>query len=251
MDGSTKTQRVKLVLLPGMDGTGDLFADFIAALPESFETVTVRYPTDRCLSYSDLTELVQVSCPVSEPFVLVAESYSTPLAIRLAASNPKNLEGLVLCAGFATSPVRGWCRVLGRLLGPLICRVRLPSLAAKLWLVGLSAPPSLLKAVRSAVSSVRPKVLAARLRAVLACEVRAEMAQVGVPILYLQAKQDRLVSVSCLEELRQIKPQMTVVALGGPHLLLQREPCKAAEMVARFVRSLRSSGEREAGGPGL
>ena len=79
MAGSTKTQRLRFVLLPGMDGTGELFADFVDALPKSFETVRVRYPADRCLSYSELEELVQAAC--SEPFMLVAESFSTPLAI--------------------------------------------------------------------------------------------------------------------------------------------------------------------------
>jgi len=243
MVGSTQTKRTELILLPGMDGTGELFLEFAAALPADLRATTVQYPTDRCLSNSELENFVRAACPATGSFVLLAESYSTPLAIKFAASNPRNLEGLVLVAGFATSPVRGWCRVLGTLLVPLMSHIRIPLFAARLWLVGLNAPPPLLKAVRSAVSSVRPEVLAERLRAVLACEVRAEMGQVAVPVLYLQAKQDRLISVSCVEELRKIKPQMTVVTLKGPHLLLQREPYKAAEMVARFVRSLCSSEE--------
>lgn len=235
---STQTQRLKLVLLPGMDGTGELFSDFAAALAGEFETVTARYPTERCPSYSELEGFVRAVCPTSEPFVLLAESYSTPLAIKYAASKPERLEGLVLCAGFASSPIRGWRRFLGWLLAPIVFHIPLPNLAAKLWLVGPDAPPSLLRSVRTAVSSVKPKVLAARLRDVFACEVRPEMGRVTVPVLYLQAKQDRLVSGACLAELRRIKPQMTVAVLEGPHLLLQREPYKAAETVAVFVRSL-------------
>jgi pimeloyl-[acyl-carrier protein] methyl ester esterase len=235
---SAQTQRLKLVLLPGMDGTGELFSEFAAALGGEFEIATVRYPTERCLSYSELENFVRAACPISGPFVLLAESFSTPLAIKYAASNPVNLEGLVLCAGFATSPMRGWRRFLCSLFAPLMFRVPLPNLAAKLWLVGPDASPSLMGSVRSAVSSVKPKVLAARLRGVLACEVRPEMGRVTVPVLYLQAKQDRLVSSACLDELLRIKPQMAVAALEGPHLLLQREPYKAAETVAGFVRSL-------------
>ena len=146
--------------------------------------------------------------------------------------------GLVLCAGFATSPVRGWRQLLGKLLAPLLFRIPLPNLAAKLWLVGPDASPSLLAAVRSAVSSVQSKVLAARLRAVLGCDVRAELGQVVVPVLYIQASQDRLVRASCLEELRRIKPQIAVAVLDGPHLLLQREPRRAAEVVAGFAQHL-------------
>ena len=73
----------RLVLLPGMDGTGDLFADFVSALPDGFETGIVRYPTEIFLSYSELMPLVQSLAPASEPFVLVAESFSTPLALSL------------------------------------------------------------------------------------------------------------------------------------------------------------------------
>lgn len=241
---SAQTQRLKLVLLPGMDGTGELFSEFAAALAGEFEIATVRYPTEQCLSYSELEGFVRAACPTSGPFVLLAESYSTPLAIKYAASNPENLEGLVLCAGFATSPMRGWRRFLGWVLAPVMFRIPLPNLAAKCCLVGPNAPPSLLGSVRTAVSSVKPKVLVARLRDVLACEVRPEMGHVTVPVLYLQAKQDRLVRASCLDELRRIKPQMAVVALEGPHLLLQREPHKAAATVVQFVRSQCPSRDR-------
>jgi pimeloyl-[acyl-carrier protein] methyl ester esterase len=233
---------LKLVLLPGMDGTGKLFSEFIAALPETFETVTVRYPTERCLPYSELEDFVRTACAISAPFMLVAESFSTPLAIKYAATKPANLEGVILCAGFATSPVQGWRRFLGSLLVPLAFRIPLPNLAARFWLLGSDAPTSLLAALRVAISSVEPKVLAARVRAVLACEVRAELGQIAVPMLYIQAKRDRLVSASCLEDIQRIRPQMTVVALEGPHLLLQREPQRAAEAVVWFIRSCRTSG---------
>lgn len=166
----------------------------------------------------------------------MAESFSTPLAIKYAATNPAGLEGVVLCAGFATSPVQGWRRFLGSLLAPLLFRVPLSSLAAKLWLLGWAASPSLVAAVQLAVSSVRPEVLTARLRAVLGCDVRMDLSQITVPVLYLQAKQDRLVSASCLEVIQQSKPEVAVVVLDGPHLLLQRYPLQAAEVVVEFIR---------------
>jgi pimeloyl-ACP methyl ester carboxylesterase len=228
---------LKLVLLPGMDGTGELFSEFIAALPPSCETVIVRYPTERSLSYRELEGIVRATSPVSEPFILLAESFSTPLAIQCAATHPANLAGIVLCVGFAASPVRGWRRLLGSLLAPLLLRVPLPNFAAKFWLVGPDAPDSLVLAVRSAISSVQPRVLVARLRAALTCDVRADLGQIDVPILYLQANGDRLIDASCLEEIRRIKPQMKFVAIEGPHLLLQRQPRIAAEAVVEFARS--------------
>lgn len=221
---------------------GELFSQFIAALPEPFEAVAVGYPTERYLPYSEMENFVRVACPISEPFMLIAESFSTPLALKYAATNPANLQGIVLCAGFATSPVRGWRRFLASLLAPVIFHVPMPNIAVRRWLVGADASPSLLRAVRAGVASVKPDVLAARLRAVLACDVRGAVDRIGVPILYIRAEQDRLVRALCAEELRQIKPEMAIAILEGPHLLLQRQPQRAAEVVVRFIQSCHSLG---------
>ena len=78
---------IKLVLLPGMDGTGELFDGFVESLHNKFSLQIVRYPTQRVLSYQELTSLLQSTIQASEPFVLVAESFSTPLAIQYGAAS--------------------------------------------------------------------------------------------------------------------------------------------------------------------
>lgn len=228
----------KLVLLPGLDGTGDLFRDFVRALPSEVDVLTVRYPNDRCLPYAELIETVRATCPLSAPIVLLAESFSTPLAIQYAATNPANLKGLVLCAGFVTSPVLGLRRLLYSLLMPVLFRIKLPEFAAKRWLVGADAPSALLNAIRNAITSVQPKVLVSRVHAVFECDVRAELKQVTVPILYIQAQQDRLVKASSVENIKRIKPQTTVARVDGPHLVLQKEPRRAAEVTWEFIQRL-------------
>ena len=89
-----------------------------------------------------------------------------------------------------------------------------------------------------AISSVKPAVLSARLRSVLECDARAELEKIAVPILYLQAEQDRVVNTSCLEEIQRIKPEIAVSIFSGSHLLLQREPQNTADCVADSVRQL-------------
>jgi len=229
---------LKLVLLPGMDGTGGLFADFITALPADLQAEIIRYPTDHFLSYAELADLVRSRIASPGPFALVAESFSTPLAIRLAAENPTNLKGLVLCAGFARSPVRGLLRSVLWWLAPILFRFALPSFGVRLLLAGIDAPDSLVDNVRAAVSSVRPSVFAGRLRGLLDCDVQWELARIGVPILYLRAKQDRLVSARRLEDILRIRLETKVAVLDGPHLLLQRRPEVAAGLAREFVMKL-------------
>ncbi len=48
-----------LVLLPGMDGSGALFADFIAALGDAVAPVVVSYPPDLPLDYAALAAFSQ------------------------------------------------------------------------------------------------------------------------------------------------------------------------------------------------
>src|ERR1035441_7647633 len=110
----------KVVLLPGLDGTGWLFKDFADALPREFGREVVRYPADRNLSYAELAPFVWASLPASGPFVLLAESFSTPLAIQCVAANPPNLKGLVLCAGFVKSPMPTWTSALCSFLAPIM-----------------------------------------------------------------------------------------------------------------------------------
>lgn len=228
----------KLVLLPGLDGTGKLFADFVQALPAAFETETVRLPENGNFTYSELTFFLRTVTRDSSPFVLVAESYSTPFAIQYAAMNPPNLRGMVLCAGFAKSPIRGWRRFVYSFLTPLALHATLSRLFATYFLVGLGAPHALAAAVRSTVSSLAPKLLSSRIHEIAVCDAREQLGQIQVPILYLQALRDRLVPPGCLAEIRLMKPQTAVVAIDGPHLLLQREPRKAADAIAQFVQKL-------------
>jgi pimeloyl-ACP methyl ester carboxylesterase len=230
----------RLVLLPGMHGTGELFSAFMSWMPEPKHIEPLCYPADANRSYDQLLVAVQSFVPTFEPYFLLAESFSTPLAIRFAATNPPNLKGLILCAGFATSPIRGWPRSLAALIAPLAFRLPLPKAAVSRYLVGRDAPQSLHVSVHAAIRSVKPAVLSARLRQVLAIDAKQALSQVSVPILCIQALQDRLVSEASLEEMCAIKPQIEVTRIPGPHLILQREPQKAAEIVAKFIQKLAS-----------
>ena len=60
------------------------------------------------------------------------------------------------------------------------------------------------------------------------------------PTLYLQAEQDRLVSKSSFQEIREVKPDAILAVIAAPHFVLQREPNKAADAMAQFVAGLPS-----------
>jgi pimeloyl-[acyl-carrier protein] methyl ester esterase len=229
-----------LVLLPGLDGTGKLFANFVSALTPRLDTRIVRYPTDRLLSYADLFSFVVDAIPQTQPFVLLAESFSTPLAVRLAATKPAGLKGLVICAGFIRNPVRGWLRHMKTLVHPFFFRIPPPRFVIEHFLIGAHAPRELRDDVLHTLRSVSPEVVALRVQAVMACDASEQLVRVRVPTLYLQAEQDRLVRKSSFQEIQELKPDAILISIAAPHFVLQREPRKAADLIAHFVADLPS-----------
>ena len=225
-----------VVLLPGMDGSGLLFEEFVAALPVGLNAVVVKYPPDRALDYRDLEAVARSALPTKHPFLLVGESFSGPIAISLAAAGPAGLRGVVLVCSFARSPV--WAP---RSLRPLISLLPVwlvPLRVAAAVLLGRSQSPTLRARLRSAIANVKPTVWRARLGAVLSTDVTALLSKVHVPLLYLRAAHDRVVPRSASELISQFFPKARVVELDCSHFLLQAKPAEAASQVQAFAREV-------------
>ncbi|WP_426106816.1 alpha/beta fold hydrolase [Massilia sp. TSP1-1-2] len=225
-----------LVLLPGMDGSGELFAAFIAALADAVVPLVVSYPPGEPLDYALLTAFVRCRLPPDQPFVLLGESFSGPVAIALAASSPPGLVALILCCSFARNPAPA-LTLFKHVLGALPMSASLTGLIAPL-LLGSASTPLLREALRAAIGKVSAAVMRARLRAVLDCDYSTLMRAVVVPVLYLQAAQDRVVAAGAARYLATLQPQLHIVPIAGPHLLLQAAPVTAALAVRRFITSL-------------
>jgi len=69
-----------VVLLPGLDGSGDQFAPLIDALGSEVPTLTVRYP-NAPLDYEALQNIVATVLPRDRSYVILGESFSGPIAL--------------------------------------------------------------------------------------------------------------------------------------------------------------------------
>lgn len=226
-----------LVLLPGMDGTGELFGPFLEALHPQFNVRVVRYPTDTALSYSELTAFARAALPTDEPFILLAESFSGPIGVSLAAEGTPGLIGLVLCCTFVRNP-----RPLFTSLRPFLGMV--PVAAAPIGmlsslLLGRYSSPALRSALVAALAQVSPAALRTRLRSVLSVDVSAQLAVVRVPVLYLRATHDRVVPAAASQLISRLKPDTRIVEIDAPHFLLQAAPAEAARQVETFAHDVR------------
>jgi len=228
---------MKLILMPGMDGTGELFAPLLRALGDSIESTVLRYPTDEPLGYAELLPRVRAALPGSGPFVLLGESFSGPLAIMAAAEAPEGLCGVILCASFVTNPIPWFPRFARSLVRPLLFRgkPRFPQIKA---LLGRYETPELRALLLQANSAVSPAVMAARARAILAVDVMSQFKACPYPLMYLHGQRDRVVRKSVVKRLLLEKPLLEVITLPAPHLVLQVAPDVAAQAIHAFVARL-------------
>lgn len=224
-----------LVLLPGMDGTGELFTPFISALGNGCDTIIVTYPSDLPLSYAELETLARQSLPTDRPFVLLGESFSGPIALALTALGLPQQVGLVLCCTFANNP-----RPLFSRLGFLVNLLPLGLVPAgwlSPWLLGRFSTAVLRTSLTRAINQVSPSVMRARLRSVLNVDVSAQLAQINLPTVYLRATDDRVVPNAASMRITLLNPQVQMTDIKAPHCLLQAAPDEAARRVLEFLRA--------------
>jgi len=67
------------MLLPGLDGTGRLFAPLLKCMPKGFEFDVVDYPRDRVLDLDALLSRVGERIEPGVRHVVLAESFSGPI----------------------------------------------------------------------------------------------------------------------------------------------------------------------------
>ena len=179
---------------------------------------------------------VQSKLATDQPFVVLAESFSGPLAFELAATHPANLVAVVLCASFVTDPAPSFVRWVRVLIGAPLFKLKPAPFLVRHFLLGQAASVGMITQFMETVQLVKPAVLASRIRSVFNVDARATLRACQVPLLYLGAKHDRVVRERSLAEIKAVKPDIEVLIIDGPHFLLQDNPGLAIEALEGFVR---------------
>src|SRR5687767_14878842 len=178
---------MKVLLLPGLDGTGQLFRPLMAAAPDSIEPIPVTYPADSC-DYEQLERAARSQ--LADDCVLLAESFSGPIGVRMA-SDPR-IRALILCNSFVCPP--RWRGLRHLVVGPLFS-IRPPRWLLRWLLLGPGPTPDLVELVRDTIRQVPPDVIARRLRQALCGDQRNTLSTLSKPLLYLWGINDALVSL--------------------------------------------------------
>lgn len=230
-----------LVLLPGMDGTGQLFSPLVSALGPDVETIVVRYPCDISLNYQELEAIAQKSLPTDRPFILLGESFSGPIAISLTALHLPQQTGLILCSTFIKNP-RPVFNPIKRLI-PVLPIELFPIRWLSKILLGRFSTASSRTALNEAITQVTPSVMRSRLRSVVDVDVSEQLTGLDIATLYLRANQDWVIPQTASIQVLKANPKAQEVVLDAPHCLLQASPIEAARAIRQFMKSVNPSAE--------
>ena len=219
-----------ILLMPGFDGTGELFNPLQEVL--GIDATVVRYRDEYV--FDDYVESVASLLP-AENAILIAESFSGPVALALMAKYPARIKCAVLCVTFAISPFRLFAN-LSRFVPPIFFG---PNPAQKamveMFCLGEDGDPELVSKALAVIRSVPAETIKSRLEVLADVDMRPLLGGITTPTLYIQALQDEIVSPELSQEVVQELPNCDLCKISGPHLLLQSKPKECAKAIRSFI----------------
>ncbi len=224
---------MKIILLPGLDGTGQLLQWFTPYL-EGLDFHVEALPGGTLQDYASLAEALR-KCLPDEPLVLLAESFSCPLALKLAHTCAQ-VRGVIFVAGFLNSPGETAIKWGSRLLLNQRLKNPLVRWAGRRWGFNGQASQEVSTAIFDHLLNLDKTPLLARLQTL--AQLQASSEKIHQPCLYIQPRQDRMVASNSLADFARACSNLRVAPLESSHFVLQTHPQQAADLVRTFLQQL-------------
>jgi pimeloyl-ACP methyl ester carboxylesterase len=235
-----------------MDGTGISFEPLGRLLPQDVNVKVIQYPTDRLLNFEETVKYAanQIQSDQGNAIVL-AESFSGPVAIALVGSGQLKAKCLILCSTFARSPRPVLLKLFSYLPLELLIRIPFPGFVLRLFIKGGKEATDLFLDMWQRVKALVPeKVLVHRLKVISQMDVRGWLPKLNVPCFCIIAAADRSVPTSALFDFIELVPDLRVKRIEGPHFILQAQPQACLSAIQNFVGFITNQSNRSGLHPG-
>jgi len=226
--GNKRAYILKLVLLPGMDGTGELFEEFLSY--HDGEHLVISLPQKGPQDYSSLAQSLENQLP-KEDYILLAESFSGGIVPELLKQDLTNMKGVIFVASFLSCPNKYLLRIAKVLPIKALASAPLSQIGHKFLLLGKDTSKALLSKFMKVTKSIPKHTLKSRL-AVMSQQILPS-ATFDVPTVYIQALSDRLISPRKSRELSNVFRNIEYIEIDGPHFILQAKPKESSQAVAK------------------
>ena len=226
-----------IVFLPGMDGTDISFEPLRELLPQDINVKVIQYPVDELLSFDETVQCAKDQIQSDQQDVIViAQSFSGPVAIALVGSGKLKAKCLILCSTFAKSPRPVLFKIFSSLPLELLIRLPFPRFLLKHVIEGGDEATDLFLAMWQRVKPLVPaKTLVHRLNVISRVDVRGWLPKLTIPCLYIQASSDRTVPASSLFDFTETITDLRVKRIKGPHFILQAQPHASLAAILDFI----------------
>ena len=221
-----------IYLLPGIDGTGLLFKPLASAFGYRCRTTALSFQEE--ITLDDFIESASRQMPDHRALVL-AESFSGPIALGLLAKYPGRFQAAILSSTFARSPFNSFLGMNALIPKNLFGNVTLSNLLLNRFCAGSEISGSVKDLVEEVSGKIPPLVVKKRLHILDTFDVRPLLSRISTPILYLAGLKDKLVSAGLRAELFENIPRICFKGVDGPHLLLQSKATVCADTIMNFL----------------
>jgi pimeloyl-ACP methyl ester carboxylesterase len=222
-----------LVLLPGLDGTEVFFRPLLAALPPAIRPHVVRFPVTGSNEYADLLAIVREAVASIPHCFVLGWSFSGPLALMLAATDPARVRGVILVSTFVRSPRPLLSHIAFAAVTPVIWMIR-AGLRLPVWFFRQPADP-FRRDKAETWTRVSARTIAARVRAILRLDAREALRRCPHAVLYIAGRHDNVVPRSAVNEIVRTRPSVHVRVIEGRHFALYTNPDAVADTVRAFI----------------
>jgi pimeloyl-ACP methyl ester carboxylesterase len=221
----------KLVLLPGMDGTGELFEGFLSNFDGDY--LVVPLPQSGLQDHAFLAKVIKEQLP-PEDFILLAESFSGGIVSELLKLNTTHMKGVIFVASFLSSPNKYLLPIAKLLPIKALASAPLSSIVYKSLFLEQGASKELLSKFVKVIKSIPEQVLKSRLEVM--SHQRLPQMTFDIPTIYIRALFDRLISPKKSQEVAYVFKHVEFVEIEGPHFILQAKPRETALLVNKLIQ---------------
>jgi len=209
-----------LVLVPGMDGTGQLFYRQTPSLSESFRTATYALRSNALTMdtlVDDLGRVIDAVAPETRRAIVVGESFGGALAMSFALARPEQVSALVVLNSFPYFAPQFRLRLARYGLAllpwgamPLIRR------ATAFRLHSAHTHRKEIRRFMELTATASRDGYINRLQLLMSYDIRDRLHELRPPVLFLAAEQDHLVpSIQQAELMVSRVPRATLRLLHG------------------------------------
>ncbi len=195
--------------------------------------MVVEYPHDAKWNLDAYAAHAAKAMDEAHRYILIAESFSGPVALRLR--NDARVAAIVLVASFVRRPNPALACLPLLPLG-LARRIASRRGLLRMFCLGGDAPDDRLDALADRVRALPTTILRARLALLRDLDEHSCLRDARMPALHLRARRDRLVR-SAISDGGLAGDQFREAVIDGPHFLLQARPEACWSMIEDWLVS--------------